>query len=112
MVGDDGLAHCVLSHYRPAPLVTGCSQVVWLGDVGPALVRNYDFPLDVVTDRFEVTLWSGREVIAKEQPPWGGCLDGMNNGELLASATFGGSRTHIRGVSVPLLLPYVMQTST
>ena len=42
MVGDDGLAHCILSHYRPAPLVTGCSQAVWLGDVGPALVRNYD----------------------------------------------------------------------
>jgi len=110
MVGDDGLAHCILSHYRPAPLVTGCSQAVWLGDVGPALVRNYDFPLDVVTDRFEVTLWSGREVIAKAQRPWGGCLDGMNEDGLVASATFGGSRAQGRGFSVILLLRYVLET--
>src|SRR5258708_5501237 len=112
MVGDDGLAHCVLSHYRPAPLVTGCSQVVWLGDAGPALVRNYDFPLDVVTDRFEVTLWSGREVIAKAQRPWGGCLDGMNEDGLVASTTFGGTRAQARGFSVILILPYLLQPST
>ena len=56
------------------------------------LIRNYDFPLDVVSDRFEATAWSGREVIAKAQRPWGGCLDGMNADGLVASMTFGGSR--------------------
>jgi predicted choloylglycine hydrolase len=110
MVGDDPLAHCILSHYRPAPRVTGCSQAIWLGDAGPALVRNYDFPLDVVTDRFEATLWSGREVIAKAQRPWGGCLDGMNEDGLVASATFGGSRAQGRGFSVILMLRYVLET--
>src|SRR5450755_4752714 len=72
LVGDDDLAHRILSHYRPPPIRFGCSQAVWLGDDGPALVRNYDFPLDIVSDRFELTSWAGREVIGKAQRPWGG----------------------------------------
>jgi predicted choloylglycine hydrolase len=59
MVGGDDRARQMLSHYRPPPMVGGCSQAVWLGSGGPALVRNYDFPLDVVTDRFEATSWFG-----------------------------------------------------
>ncbi len=65
LVGDDDLAHRMLSHFRPAPISCGCSQAIWLGDGGPALVRNYDFRLDRVSDRFESTSWFGREVIAK-----------------------------------------------
>lgn len=38
LVGEDDLAHRILSHYRPASLPHGCSQAVWLGDEGPALV--------------------------------------------------------------------------
>src|SRR5262249_29014819 len=92
LVGSDGLAHRVLSHYRPAASGQGgCSQVVWHGPDGPALVRNYDYALDIVSDRFEATSWSGREVIAKAQRPWGGCLDGMNDDGLVASLTAGGS---------------------
>ena len=34
-----------------------CAQAVWLGDGGPALVRNYDFPLDIVSDYFQSTRW-------------------------------------------------------
>lgn len=40
LVGDDEMAHRILSHYRPGPSIHGCSQVVWLGEGGPALVRN------------------------------------------------------------------------
>jgi predicted choloylglycine hydrolase len=110
LVGDDDLAHRILSHYRPPPIVSGCSQAVWLGADGPALVRNYDFGLDVVTDRFETTSWSGRNVIAKTQRPWGGCLDGMNEDGLVASQTFGGSRAQGRGFSIILLMRYVLET--
>jgi predicted choloylglycine hydrolase len=110
LVGDDNLAHCILSHYRPAPIVHGCSQAIWLGAGGPALVRNYDFPLDVVSDRFELTAWSGHRVIAKTQRPWGGCLDGMNEDGLVASITDGGSRAQGLGFSVILLLRYVLET--
>jgi len=110
LTGDDALAHCVLSHYRPPPVIAGCSQAVWVGSDGPALIRNYDYPLDVVSDRFEATAWSGREVIAKAQRPWGGCLDGMNADGLVASMTFGGSRAQGRGFSILLMLRYVLET--
>ena len=75
LVGTDDLARQILSQYRPPPVTHGCTQAVWLGEDGPALVRNYDFPLDVVSDGFESTRWLGREVISKAQRPWGGCLD-------------------------------------
>jgi predicted choloylglycine hydrolase len=110
LVGDDDLAHRILSHYRPPPLVGGCSQAVLLGADGPALVRNYDFPLDEVSDAFESTSWFGREVIAKAQRPWGGCLDGMNQDGLVVSLAFGGSRAQGQGFSVILMLRYVLET--
>jgi len=110
LVGDDELAHRMLSHYRPPPVVFGCSQAVWLGDGGPALIRNMDFPLDMITDRFELTAWSGRRVIAKAQRPWGGCLDGMNEDGLVASLTAGGRQSQGLGFSVTLMLRYVLET--
>lgn len=110
LVGDDDLAHRILSHYRPAPSSFGCSQLVWLGEGGPALVRNYDYPLEVVSDRFELTGWSGRKVISKSQRPWGGCLDGMNEDGLVASVTFGGIHAQARGFSIILMIRYVLET--
>ena len=110
LVGDDELARQILSHYRPPPLLLGCTQAVWLGSDGPALVRNYDFPIEIVSDHFESTSWLGREVISKAQRPWGGCLDGMNADGLVASATFGGSRAQGLGFSIILMLRYVLET--
>lgn len=110
LVGDDDLAHRILSHYRPPPLPGGCSQAVWLGQEGPALVRNYDYPLETVSDRFEATAWFGREVIAKAQRPWGGCLDGMNEDGLVASLTAGGHAGQGRGFSIILVLRYLLET--
>ena len=110
LVGDEDLACRILSHFRPPPTIASCSQAVWLQDGGPALVRNYDFPLDIVSDRFEVTSWSGREVIAKAQRPWGGCIDGMNEDGLVASLTFVGNEAQGPGFSVILMLRYVLET--
>ena len=87
IMGDVELAPQIISQFRPPPLSHGCTQAVWLGADGPALVRNFDYPLEVVSDRFESTRWFGREVIAKAQRPWGGCLDGMNADGLVASMT-------------------------
>ncbi|WP_298967789.1 C45 family autoproteolytic acyltransferase/hydolase [uncultured Methylobacterium sp.] len=109
MVGDDDLAHRVLSHYRPAARPQGCSQAVWLGDGGPALVRNYDFPLPVITGRIELTAWS-RRVLAMGQRPWGGCLDGMNEDGLVASCTLGGIAQRGEGFAIILMLRYVLET--
>ncbi|TGD97200.1 C45 family autoproteolytic acyltransferase/hydolase [Methylobacterium nonmethylotrophicum] len=110
MVGDDDLAHRILSHYRPAAHRQGCSQAVWLGEDGPALVRNYDFPLPVITGRIELTAWSGRRVIAMGQRPWGGCLDGMNDDGLVASCTLGGIARRGQGFAIILMLRYVLET--
>jgi predicted choloylglycine hydrolase len=110
LVGDDDAAHRLLSQYRPAPTMPGCTQAVWLGAHGPALVRNYDVSLAIVSDHFESTSWLGREVISKGQRPWGGCLDGMNADGLVASVTFGGSPAQGLGFSVILILRYVLET--
>lgn len=110
LVGDDGLSAQIISQYRPPPLLHGCTQAVWLGVGGPALVRNYDFPLDVVSDHFQSTRWFGREVISKAQRPWGGCLDGMNADGLVASVTFGGSPAQGEGFSIILIARYVLET--
>ena len=110
LVGDDDVAHRILSHFRPPPLNAGCTQALWLGSEGPALVRNYDYPPDIVSDRFESTSWSGREVICKAQRPWGGCLDGMNERGLVASLTFGGTPAKGPGFSIILMLRYVLET--
>lgn len=110
LVGDDEMAHRVISHWRPAPLAHGCTQAVWLGDGGPALVRNYDFPPHVVSDHFESTSWFGREVISKGQRAWGGCIDGMNSDGLVASLTFGGGAAQGQGFAITLMLRYVLET--
>lgn len=110
LVGDDEVAHRMLSHYRPAPERYGCSQAVWLGKEGPALVRNFDYPPDIVSDRFEMTAWSGLRVISKAQRPWGGCVDGMNAEGLVASVTLGGSRTQGVGFSIILMIRYILET--
>ncbi|KMO14288.1 C45 family autoproteolytic acyltransferase/hydolase [Methylobacterium platani] len=110
MVGDDDLAHRILSHYRPAAHRQGCSQAVWLGEDGPALVRNYDFPLHVITGRIELTAWSGRRVIGMGQRPWGGCLDGMNDDGLVASCTLGGIARRGEGFAIIMMLRYVLET--
>ena len=110
LVGEDDLAPQILSQFRPRPLAHGCTQAVWLGADGPALVRNYDFTLGVVSDHFESTRWFGREVISKGQRPWGGCLDGMNADGLVASVTFGGSPAQGLGFSIILIVRYILET--
>ena len=110
LVADDGVSAQIISQYRPPPLLHGCTQAVWLGPGGPALIRNYDFPLEVVSDHFQSTRWLGREVISKGQRPWGGCLDGMNADGLVASVTFGGNTAQGQGFSIILIARYVLET--
>lgn len=109
LLGDDDLGRCIVSHWRAGPLGGGCSQAVWLGPEGPALVRNYDYALPIVSDRFESTRWFGREIIAKAQRPWGGCIDGMNEDGLVGSLTFV-SGPYGLGFSVLLMLRYALET--
>jgi predicted choloylglycine hydrolase len=109
LAGEDEVTHRLLSGYNPPPVIEGCSQAVWTGRGGPALVRNYDFDLAFTTGCIESTCWRGRRVIAMREAGWG-CLDGMNEGGLVVSLTFGGRRGHGRGFSMPLILRYVLET--
>lgn len=110
MLGDDDFAHRIISHWRPPAAVHGCTHAIWLGSDGPALVRNYDFPLGLVSPGLESSAWMGRELIAKVQRPWGGCLDGMNADGLAASLAAGGSAAQGEGFSVILMLRYILET--
>lgn len=112
LTGAEELDCCVLSHFRPAPEAAGCTLAVWHGDGGPALVRNQDFPLDMVNDRFELSDWAGRRVIGKAQRPWGGLHDGMNDAGLVVTSTFGGAPAQGLGFAVILITRYLLETCT
>ncbi len=110
LLGDDDVAHRLISHWRPPAAAHGCTHAVWVGEGGPALVRNYDFPLDLVSPGIVSSAWMRREVIAKAQRPWGGCLDGINADGLAASLAAGGSDVQGEGFSVILMIRYVLET--
>jgi hypothetical protein len=38
-IGHDDLAHRVLGHYRPAPIIHGCNQAIWLAT---AALRRFE----------------------------------------------------------------------
>ena len=109
LAGDDPVAHSFLGLYGRPRVIGRCSQAVWLGAGGPALLRNYDFEPDRMMARIDVTRWFGRPVIAMGQAAWG-CLDGMNGDGLAASLTFGGGKAYRRGFTISLLLRYVLET--
>ena len=111
LAGDDDVAHRMLSNYDPPAVLTGCTQGVWTGAGGPALVRNYDFDVAFTTGCIAATRWFGRRVISMVEAAWG-CLDGMNDDGLVVSLTFGGRRAHGGGFTMPLILRYALETCT
>ncbi|MGE0719397.1 MAG: C45 family autoproteolytic acyltransferase/hydrolase [Alphaproteobacteria bacterium] len=109
LAGDDPVAHSCLSLWCPPPVMPGCSQAVWRGDGGPALVRNYDFDPGFTAGRITAGRWLGRRTIVMGEAAWG-CLDGMNEDGLAASLTFGGRPGTGCGFSIVLVLRYVLET--
>ena len=109
LAGEDDVAHRFLGLYGRPRIIGRCSQAVWLGKGGPALLRNYDFEPQRMMGRIEATCWFGRPVIAMGEAAWG-CLDGMNADGLVASLTFGGGRAYARGFAITLALRYVLET--
>jgi predicted choloylglycine hydrolase len=109
LAGDDPVAHSFLGLYGRPRVIGRCSQAVWLGDGGPALLRNYDFEPARMMGRIDATRWFGRPVIGMGEAAWG-CLDGMNGEGLVASLAFGGGLTYARGFSISLVVRYVLET--
>jgi predicted choloylglycine hydrolase len=110
LTGPDELAARMLTLYDPPPYVTACSQAVFAGDAAaPALVRNYDYHPDLFERVVYRSAFGGRRVIAMGDCLWG-ALDGMNDGGLAASMTFGGRRVTGPGFGVQLILRYLLET--
>ncbi len=107
--GSDEVAR-MLSLWRPAPYIGGCSQAIWLDDE-PLLVRNYDFHPHACEGLFLRSSWHGRQVLASSDCLWG-ALDGMNESGLVAALSFGGRRARGRGFGIPLILRYVLEFCT
>lgn len=110
-VGDgDPLAARMFTMWRPPGAAIACSQAVLLeGDRGPRLVRNYDYPAELMD---AVILRSGfgeRQVIGVTDAVWGLC-DGMNDRGLVVSLTFGGRASMGEGFGVPIVVRYLLET--
>jgi predicted choloylglycine hydrolase len=109
LAGGDELAARLLSLYRPPGFVVGCSQGAWTRAGGPALVRNYDYPVDRLEGIVYLTKWGDRRVIGMSDCLWG-LLDGINDSGLAISLTFGGRRDIGDGFGIPLVVRYVLET--
>jgi predicted choloylglycine hydrolase len=109
LAGGDELAARLLSLYRPPGFVVGCSQGAWTRAGGPALVRNYDYPVSRLEGIVYLTDWGGRRVIGMSDCLWG-LLDGVNDSGLAISLTFGGRRDVGDGFAIPLVVRYVLET--
>jgi predicted choloylglycine hydrolase len=105
----DPLAARLLSLYRPPGFVVGCSQGAWTRAGGPVLVRNYDYPVARLEGIVYLTQWGDRRVIGMSDCLWG-LLDGVNDGGLAISLTFGGRRDVGDGFAIPLVVRYVLET--
>lgn len=98
-----------LSLWAPPNVFDGCSVAVVTGPDGPAVIRNYDFDPRTTGSLVLRSNWSGRSVIGVDQGFWG-LLDGVNDDGLAVCLTFGGRRVHGKGVSVILVVRYILET--
>jgi predicted choloylglycine hydrolase len=108
LAGEDELAARMLSLYGPPGFIVGCSQGAWTRDT-PVLVRNYDYPASRLEGIVYRTRWSDRRVIGMSDCLWG-LLDGVNDGGLAVSLTFGGRFEVGEGFAISLVVRYLLET--
>ncbi|AZM64277.1 MULTISPECIES: C45 family autoproteolytic acyltransferase/hydolase [unclassified Streptomyces] len=97
-------AEAFLTHAALRPFSPACTQIGHNG----TLLRNYDFP----PEQCEGTIVSScflRPVIGMQDMLWG-LLDGMNDGGLAVSLTWGGRTAHGRGFAILILVRYLLET--
>lgn len=100
-----------LALYKPPPLVRGCTQAVWLGEGGPALVRNYDHAPHLSDGIVLHANWDDVSTVCMTDCIWG-ALDGVNEHGLCVALAFGGRNVSGDGFAAPLLVRYALQTCT
>jgi predicted choloylglycine hydrolase len=110
LAGGDEIDARMLSLYDPPPFIAGCSQAAWVRGT-PMLIRNYDYPVSRLEGILVQTAWSERRVIGMSDCMWG-LLDGVNDGGLAVSLTFGGRTATGEGFAIPLVVRYILETCT
>lgn len=110
VANDDPVAARMFTMWKPPGAAIACSQAVLReGDRGPRLVRNYDYPAELMDAVILRSAFGGRRVIGVTDAVWGLC-DGMNDRGLAVSLTFGGRASMGEGFGVPLVIRYLLET--
>jgi len=107
LAGNDELASRFLSMVNPPAYMAGCSQLAWTGGE-PTLFRNYDFNPRLFEGVILRSEWL-RPVIGVSEGMWG-LLDGMNADGLAACLSFGGRKVSGKGIGIPLIVRYILET--
>jgi len=107
--GQDPTAERMFTMWRPPGAAIACSQgVLRVGERGPRLVRNYDYPAELMDAVILRSEFGDRRVIGMTDAVWGLC-DGMNDRGLAVSLTFGGRASLGLGFGVPLVVRYLLE---
>lgn len=107
---DDPLAARLFTMWKPPGAAIACSQAVLsAGEQGSRLVRNYDYPAELMDAVILRSALTDRRVIGMTDAVWGLC-DGMNDRGLAVSLTFGGRATMGEGFGAPMVVRYLLET--
>ena len=109
LAGGGDLEGRFLSMYSPPAYMSGCSQVAWTKG-SSSLIRNYDYTFKMFEGTMMYTNWL-QPVIGVSDCTWG-LLDGMNASGLAASLTFGGRKVVGDGFGIPIIIRYILETSS
>jgi predicted choloylglycine hydrolase len=111
LAGDDDVAAAMLALWNPPPFIVACSQAVVPDREThePVLIRNYDYDPRLFEATVYRSRWSSRRVMGTGDCLWG-LVDGVNDGGLAVSLTFGGRQEVGSGFGVPLVIRYVLET--
>jgi len=109
VAGGGDLASRYLSLYNPPAYMSGCTQLAWKKE-SVALIRNYDYDSRFFEGTMLYSYWL-KPVIAMVDCNWG-VLDGINEDGLAISLTFGGRKVVGSGFGIPIVLRYLLETSS
>ncbi len=109
LAGGDETAARMLTLWNPPRFLPGCSQVA-LSSPEPALLRNYDYGLELFERVHSSTRYGSRRVIGTSDCLWG-LLDGMNEDGLAVSLAFGGRPGDGDGFAAPLVVRYLLEVA-
>ena len=109
LAGGDEVAARMLTLWNPPRFLPGCSQVA-LSSPEPALLRNYDYGLELFEQVHSSTRYEERRVIGTSDCLWG-LLDGMNDDGLAVSLAFGGRPGSGDGFAAPLVVRYLLEVA-